>query len=164
MAHAKALVEATSSKVLVYVRPGVPITEKEIARAKHVFEKKKLRALEKKQEEHDNEISERYGTVTSMLADRFDLSRTAAVLFVICYFFRRLAQAFIILALFKYPVVQIGSTLILNFSYLLLVVHLRPYKEKMDQTFEMVNEGAIVLTIYLMMLFTNEYIPDGETR
>ncbi len=67
-----------------------------------------------------------------MLADRFDLSRTAAVLFIICYFFRRLTQAFIILALFKYPVVQIGGTLMLNLFYLLLVVHLKPYKEKMD--------------------------------
>jgi hypothetical protein len=61
-------------------------------------------------------------------------------------------------------VVQIGGTLMLNLFYLMLIVHLKPYKNSMDQTFEAINEGAIVMTIYLMMLFTNEYIPDGETR
>lgn len=67
-----------------------------------------------------------------MLADRNDLSPRAASFFVCCYFSRRLIQAFIILALFKFPVAQILGTLMLNLGYLLVVVHLKPYCERMD--------------------------------
>jgi hypothetical protein len=42
----------------------------EIARSKRLAEKKKLRALERKQQEHDDGLRDRYGTVTTMLAER----------------------------------------------------------------------------------------------
>lgn len=52
----------------------------------------------------------------------------------------------------------------LNLGYLLVIVHLKPFRERIEQTFTVINEIAIIYTIYMMMLFTNDFISDGETR
>ena len=73
---------------------------------------------------------------------------------------RKLLQAVIILALFKYPAMQLILTLILNLSYLAFLISFQVYENRAQRRSELVNEIVIVLTIYILMLQCAFFIPE----
>ena len=156
--------QRVSRQVIDKARPGRALTRIEIIKSKRLEAKRKKRAIAKLQEENDEAVVKKFGPVVEMIGDRFFLKRSHATWFILCYFMRRLLQAVVILAMYTFPVAQILGTLAINLFYLVMVVHFQPYAERMEQTYETINELACLYTIYFMMLFTNMYIGDAETR
>ena len=65
------------------------------------------------------------------------------------------------MGLYDYPVFQVLLTLMLNLGYLIFIIKADPFESPSNAAFEYVNEGVTILTIYILMLFTGEYLdPD----
>jgi len=67
-------------------------------------------------------IAEKYGGIAANLKGRRHLSRRAATIYILCHFYRRAALAGIVLILYKTPVAQVISTVVLNFAYMVMLV------------------------------------------
>lgn len=59
---------------------------------------------------------------------------------------------------------QVILTLILNFVYLGMLIHLRPYKSRSEQLREVINEYIAVINIYFLFAFTTEDFLEASQR
>ena len=58
------------------------------------------------------------------------------------------------MALYERPVLQIIFTLLLNFIWVIILISLWPFEEKIDNLSELVNELSILVTIYFLLCLT----------
>ena len=82
-------------------------------------------------------------------------------MFFYAYFYRRLLLAVIILPLYDYSVLQVIFSLVLCLFYSCILVHMRPYASKQEQKYERFNEICILLTLYSILLYAEEYIDNA---
>ena len=80
----------------------------------------------------DEAVAKRFGGIVSKLDNRLILSRKWASIFILAFYLRLALQAVIIFALYKYNVLQVQFTLILNLFYSCLLLSLRPYESRQD--------------------------------
>ena len=73
-------------------------------------------------------------------------------------------MAVIIMTLYKYPVLQVLLTLLLNFWYMVFIATYRPFNSRKAIIIEIINEIVTLVTIYLLCLFTGDVIKDSNTR
>ena len=112
----------------------------------------------------DDEIAARYGSIVQELKGRYSLSRRSAIFFVMFYFYRRLLQAAAIVLFYENKDAQVVLTSVLNMLYIGTILHFRPYKDPSTQRFMVINEIAILLTIYFLMYFLYLSEDQGELR
>ena len=112
----------------------------------------------------DDEIAARYGTIVQELKGRNSLSRRSAIFFVMFYLYRRLLLAAAIVIFYKNNIAQVLLTFALNTLYLGTILQFRPYKDPFTQRLIVLNEIAILLTIYFLMYFLYLSEVQGEAR
>lgn len=66
------------------------------------------------------------------------------------------------MSLYNFNLMQVILTLILNFAYLNMLVHLRPYSSRAEQVREIVNESVCVINIYFLFAFTSEDLMEAN--
>ena len=98
------------------------------------------------------------------MPSRYLLSVRAASFFILVYFSRRLLQAAIIIYFYHSATKQLVLSLYLSLIYTIIILGLRVTLDPIDRLKEVVNELAIIVTIYFLMLFAGEYIEDAEMR
>ena len=77
---------------------------------------------------------------------------------------RRLAQAIIVLTLYSYPIGQLLCTLVNQSFYVINLSFLKVYKDNSEMKAEMISEITILITVYMLLMFSGEYVSDGETH
>ena len=98
------------------------------------------------------------------MPSRYLLSVRAASFFILVYFYRRLLQAAIIIYFYHSATKQLVLSLYLSLFYTIIILGLRVTLDPIDRLKEVVNELAIIVTIYFLMLFAGEYIADANMR
>ena len=98
------------------------------------------------------------------MPSRYLLSGRAASFFILIYFYRRLLQAAIIIYFFHNATEQIVSSVYLSLVYTIIILGLRVTLDPIERLNEVLNELAIIVTIYFLMLFAGEYIADADMR
>jgi hypothetical protein len=64
--------------------------------------------------------------------------------------------------LYKVPIIQVICTTLLNFGYLVMLVSIRPFNNQETYIKEVVNEAVILITLYLLMCFSDQFIGEVE--
>ena len=98
------------------------------------------------------------------MPSRYLLSGRAASFFILVYFYRRLLQAAIIIYFYHSATQQLILSLYLSLIYTIIIIGLRVTLDPTDRLNEVLNELAIIVTIYFLMLFAGEYITDADMR
>ena len=80
------------------------------------------------------------------------------------FLYRSVLQAVIILSLYRYPVLQVLLTLILNVTYTAMIIHLKVYRDRSEQMMEQLNEVVTIVTIYFLLCYTGQFVLDLKTR
>ena len=102
--------------------------------------------------------------MTAKMPSRYLLSGRADSFFIVIYFYRRLLQAAIIIYFFHNATEQIVSSVYLSLVYTIIILGLRVTLDPIERLNEVLNELAIIVTIYFLMLFAGEYIADADMR
>lgn len=106
----------------------------------------------------DEEMATRFGSMIELLAPRTHLSRNAATAFILFQLYRYFALAVIVISLYAYPLAQLIFILILQVAYMVFLIQFRVYKSRGQLTQEMTNEWIVLITIYILMIFLEDFI------
>ena len=98
------------------------------------------------------------------MPSRYLLSVRAASFFILVYFSRRLLQAAIIIYFYHSATKQLVLSLYLSLIYTIIILGLRVTLDPIDRLNEVLNELAIIVTIYFLMFFAGEFIADADMR
>ena len=112
----------------------------------------------------DAEFRLSFGKMIAKMPSRYLLSVRTASFFINVYFYRRLLQAVIIIYLYHSVTEQLVCSLYLSLVYTIIILGLRVTLDPIDRLNEVLNELAIIVTIYFLMLFAGEYIVDADMR
>ena len=102
--------------------------------------------------------------MTAKMPSRYLLSGRAASFFILVYFYRRLLLAAIIIYFYNSATKQLILSLYLSLIYTIIIIGFRVTLDPIDRLNEVLNELAIIVTIYFLMLFAGEYIVDADMR
>jgi hypothetical protein len=84
-----------------------------------------------------------------------DTSRRHTILMPFFFLLRRMAIAISYIFLASYPVIQIFVHFLCSFMLVIYLFKVMPYKERLLNIMELINEGSQVISCYFMLLFTD---------
>ena len=123
--------------------------------------KARVVAIEK---EKDEDITKKYGLVTQQVKSYKVLGKKWVIIFIICFFYRRLISAICVFTIYSYPCLQAIFALFINLLYMAILMNLRPYRSRSDLVVELINQAACLTTVYFLLIFSGDYIFDGKVQ
>lgn len=79
-------------------------------------------------------------------------------------YLRRVLLAVIILANYESPMRQVLLTGLMQFLYMIFLVHFKVYRDPKEYMMEVINESMILLTNYTLMTITGNFILDSKAH
>ena len=106
------------------------------------------------QDADDIEIKRRFGNFIRSMENRSRLPIDRHVFFVSLFYIRRIIFVFIVIAIYEQPVFQIFGLILLQLVYMAVLLDLRPFADKSEQSQEVQSEIDCLLVLYFLVLFT----------
>ena len=103
-------------------------------------------------------VKEKIGETIQKIRSVKWYSRKLVYIYFLVYFFRRLLLALVIVQYFSNTAMCIIGVIHINFFYTLIFITLKPYKERKETKNEIMNEIAILLMNYTLLLFSEDYV------
>ena len=109
----------------------------------------------------DRDILRRYGSFVGSLTHRRKLSHGKIIFLVLWKQIRILILAAVILALHEQAVCQLAIAIALSLCHIIIISHLLPYTSKQEQRIVLFNELSILLVLYCLLLFVQDFVKDN---
>ena len=122
------------------------------------------KAERKRYKKSDKAVDEKYGEVISQLGRRQKLGRLTALVFTSFQFYRRFWLACLILFFTRTPIFQVITVLLLNTSFLAVLLHEQMLRSRFAYVREVLNEVLVFVTTYILLCYTEYFILDAGTR
>ena len=92
------------------------------------------------------------------------IGKRVVMIYIIISFYRRSLTAMAILALYDYPVAQVIICILITLIYLVYVMSYEVFYARNERTIEIINELVTLITLYILMCFTDQFVSKAETR